>query len=74
MLTFFLYWNHYGGMRIDGVMSQRSGALVYLMWPLLCRQSTLCAHIFTHTHTHTQERMTVNHGYDVCVSGFEDEK
>lgn len=53
MLTFFLYWNHYGGMRMDGVMSQRTAALVYLMWPLPCRQSTCVhTHAFGRTHTH----------------------
>lgn len=40
-------------MRMDGVMSQRSAALVYLMWPLPCRQSTCVhTHAFGRTHTH----------------------
>lgn len=36
----------------------------------------VCTHIYSHTciQAHTQECMTVNHGYDVCVSGFEDEE
>lgn len=73
MLTFFLYWNDDGGMRMDGVMSQRSAALMYLMWPLPCRRST-CVHTYLLASVHTQECMAVNHEDDmcVCVSGFED--
>lgn len=60
---------------MDGVMSQRSAALVHLMWPLPCRQSTYVdthslARVHIYIHTHTQECMTVNHGCDVCVSGL----
>lgn len=60
---------------MDGVMSQRSAALMRLMWPLPCRRST-CVHTYLHTciQAHTRECMAVNHGCDVCVSGFEDEE
>lgn len=55
---------------MDGVMSQRIAAPVYLMWPLPCTQFTYVrTHLVTRIHkgTHTKERMTVNHGCDMCV-------
>lgn len=37
---------------MDGVMSQRSAALMYLMWPLPCRRST-CVHTYLLVSVHT---------------------
>lgn len=58
-MFFFLYLNHYGGMRMDGVMSQRSEALVCLMWPLPCTQLT-----YVHTDLLTRKHARHTGVYD----------